>query len=125
MHPGDSDSVIPPSAWKKPSENKGNSTSSLLNILSRIIADPEIPPPPAASDAGMYSKTVQKYHTHILKHANAWSFDASNKGELLRALEEIAWIATIMYGICGSTAGSDADAFNADFFTYVFTNFDC
>jgi hypothetical protein len=63
----------------------------------------------------MYSKTVHDYGSYILQHTNAWSFDASNKGELLRALEEIAWVATIMYAVSGYV-GNNPEAFNADIY---------
>jgi hypothetical protein len=115
MHPGDSDPVIPASAWKTSGRDNDNSTSSLLSIFSRILTDPEISPSTAENEANMYSKTVHKYYAHILKHTDAWSFDASNKGELLRALEEIVWVATILYAVNGYT-GNDVDTFNADFF---------
>jgi hypothetical protein len=115
MHPGDSDPIIPASAWERPGRDKDNSTSSLLSIFSRIVNDPEIYSPTAADQLEIYGKTVHQFNTHILKHTNAWSFDASSGGELSRALEEIAWVATIMYAVCGFN-GNDVDAFNADFF---------
>jgi hypothetical protein len=116
VHPGESDAIIPLSAWKKSGRGNSNSTSSLLSVFSRILADPEIPPPKATNDADMYPEAIRQYSSHILKHMNAWSFDASNKEELLKAVEEIAWVVTIMYGVCGFTS-NDVNAFNADFFT--------
>lgn len=120
MHTGESDSIIHGSLWERSWRDKENSTSSLLSIFSRILADPEIRPPKAADHTTMYSQAVQKNSTHILKHTDAWSFNATNKGELSRALEEIAWVATIMYAVSGY-AGKDAETFNADIYWYVFT----
>lgn len=63
----------------------------------------------------MYTQTIRQHGQHILKHVNTWTPDLSTTEGLQRALEEVAWIVTLIYAVCGFT-NKDEGTFNADFF---------
>ncbi|XP_006457260.1 hypothetical protein AGABI2DRAFT_212589 [Agaricus bisporus var. bisporus H97] len=118
VHGATSTPILPPSLWKEPSsitQDIPNSTSNLLNILARIIADPEIAP--TQGDQAMYQEIVKTYSSPILKHVNSWMIDVSTKEGLRKILEEIAWFVSLIYAVPGYTTKSEEDGtFNADFF---------
>lgn len=119
VHGATSTPILPPSLWKEPSsitKDIPNSTSNLLNILARIIADPEIAP--TQGDQAMYQEIVKTYSSHILKHVNSWMIDVSTKEGLRKTLEEIAWFVSLIYAVPGYTNNKSEEdgTFNADFF---------
>lgn len=118
LHGASSISVIPPVWWKEGADDTRSDTipnSSLLNILARIIEDPEIIPKRGDDLLNAYSNTVNAYASKILKQVNSWNIDFSTKEGLRKGLEEIVWFVTIMYAVPGYT-GKDQEVYKADFF---------
>ncbi len=109
-------SVLTPESWfRGPIKPKSNSTPSALNILARFLADPEIPGVGARDEAAMYTGSVQQFGEKVLGHIESWSPDFSTKEGSQKALEEVAWIVTLMYAVGGATSKEDG-LLNADFF---------
>jgi hypothetical protein len=116
VHGAISAPIIPSHLWKQfPTETTPTSTSNLLNILARTIADKEIIAP-AQNDQALYSQIVQKYSSQILKHVDSWRIDVSTKEGLRKVLEEIAWFVSLIYAVPGDANKNHEEIFSADFF---------
>jgi len=108
-------SVLTSESWfRGPIKAKSNSTPSALNILARVIADPDIPGI-TRDDSNMYDNSVQRFGEKVLSHIESWSPDFSTKEGSRTALEEVIWVVTLMYAVGGSTRKEDG-LLNADFF---------
>jgi hypothetical protein len=114
VHGATSTPVIPSSLWKEFPNDTPKSTSNLLTILARTIADNEIAP--TQNDQAVYSQIVQTYSPQILKQVNSWKIDISTKEGLKRVLEEIAWFVSLIYAVPGYTNTNHEGIFSADFF---------
>lgn len=109
-------SVLIPESWFRGSIGvKPNPTPSALNILARILADPGIPGFSGEDGGDMYETSVKRSGGKLLDHIESWSPDFSTKEGSQKALEEVAYAVTLMYGAAGLTQKEDG-LFNADFF---------
>jgi len=109
-------SVLTPESWFRGSiKAKPNSTPSALNIFARVLADPEIPGIRSSDDVAFFKNSVQQFGDKVLGHIESWSPDLSTKEGLQKALEEVVWAVTLMYGVAGLSRKEDG-LFNADFF---------
>lgn len=96
-------------------------TGHSFSIVARMLEDPELAPGRAFElhpneedndDGGKLQETLEKAGEKILQYAQEWTINTEDKMELESKLEEIGWLATIMYGVGGLQPGK---GFNADF----------
>ncbi|KXN91317.1 Oxidoreductase AflY [Leucoagaricus sp. SymC.cos] len=111
--------LIPAHSFKETREVKPNATKSVLDILARVIADPEIGLETQPDQDRMYEAAVEKFAGKISKHVGAWTPELSSKEALRETLEEVVVFAVILYAVPGLTSRDKGD-FTADFFTMHF-----
>ncbi|KAF5347788.1 hypothetical protein D9756_010256 [Leucocoprinus leucothites] len=114
-------SPIIPASWfeKAPKAPKGNATSSVLSILSRVITDPDIDYKMPPNPMGMFKDVVKQYSTKIVEYVEAWTPDVSTKEGLQKTLEEVIFFVNLTYAVPG-LASKEEVSFNADFFAMHF-----
>ena len=60
---------------------------------------------------------VTSFGETLRAYAEMWAFDVADKEDVAKAVEELAWLNAIIYGVGGmSGRGDNEKAFNADFF---------
>ncbi len=86
-----------------------------FDILERILQDPELEAGKTCgyTDDAKFSKTVEKAGDRIRSYARLWMV---SKDSVPAKLEELAWLATLIFGLGGFRKGH---AFRCDFFLYV------
>lgn len=52
----------------------------------------------------------------ILKYAEMWTVNGEDQADVKKKLKELAWVATMIYGVAGYQEGKE---FKSDFFLYV------
>jgi hypothetical protein len=89
-----------------------------FTIVARMLGDPELAPRPEAIDfldetGAQLSIFLALKANAVRKHTQAWRAGVSNESQLRERVKELAYLATLFYGVSGwSTDGT----FRADFF---------
>jgi hypothetical protein len=86
--------------------------------MARMLKDPNLKIKKPEQAVGMYAQMNETHGDLILKYAEQWTLDTSNRKNLERGIEELIWMNAVIYSIGG---WSKTDGFKADFFLYVFT----
>ncbi|KAG8978358.1 hypothetical protein FRC05_010603 [Tulasnella sp. 425] len=96
-----------------PSAYTGGSHS--LDILHRMLQDPNLAAGKTCrQDSGSkFSDTLRAAGDKIREYAKMWQVDSES--EVPQKLEEVAWLATLVYGLGGWRKGKD---FRSDFFLF-------
>lgn len=114
------------------------SNAHSFTILKRVLEDSElgpgaacnIPKPNARGDENSTDggfpllAVLANKGDKILKYAEMWAVNGEDQADLKKKLEELAWVATMIYGVAGYQEGKE---FKSDFFLYViifFISFD-
>ncbi|KAL6310289.1 hypothetical protein BKA93DRAFT_721631 [Sparassis latifolia] len=94
-----------------------------LTILSRILRDPAfsstaIGLPVTDNSETPFQRVVRLRGEALVAHAEAWSVDGTSTEEVASKIEEIIWMNTIVYGVCGwgGRKTSANGKFKPDFF---------
>ena len=84
-----------------------------LSILHEMLNDPELTAgKPCSKDSeNKFSDTVRNVGDRIHKYASQWQVDTER--EVPEKIEELAWLATLVYGLGGWRKGKE---FRSDFF---------
>lgn len=109
-----------------------------FTILKRVLEDPELAPGAAciipkpgarnddsSDDGGFPMIAVLKNKGDvILKYSEMWTITGEDPVEVKEKLEELAWVATMIYGVAGLQDGKE---FTGDFFLYaqIFLRINC
>jgi hypothetical protein len=103
------------------SSQTSSKSTSLFDILASMQEDPALAAGVAQdmqtdvrTAARPLIQTVERAGERIRKHAEEWLVDGSDAEELAKKVEELSWIAVILYGVTGLQPGKQ---FKADFFT--------
>ena len=94
---------------------KPGSRLRALNILSLMLRDPRFGS--KVLDKCEYAAMLESHGEVINKYGELWECHIENQEDLEERVEELIWVATLMYGV-GSWDGNEAE-YRADFFTYV------
>ncbi|KXN91334.1 Oxidoreductase AflY [Leucoagaricus sp. SymC.cos] len=92
-----------------------------LTVLARVAEDSKLTLPSDLDELNIVENTVADHSDLIRDYAMQWSIDLSKAGEINRKVEELSWMAVVIYGIAGWTwaqqvkQGTEGN-FNADFF---------
>lgn len=73
-------------------------------------------------DRGFHLPTVllsSKRGNKILAYAEMWLVNGEDEDDVKKKLEELVWVATLLYGVSGYQGGKD---FKSDFFLYAITS---
>lgn len=104
-----------------PGPTPSNENVHALTILARVAADSKLSLPKDLDELNIVENTIAEHSDLIRDYAMQWTIDLSQPGEISRKVEELSWMAAIIYGIAGWTwaqqtkQGAEGD-FNADFF---------
>ncbi|KXN91318.1 Oxidoreductase AflY [Leucoagaricus sp. SymC.cos] len=118
VHQANGSRLIPPNWFKDTKEVRPNTTKSVIDVLARVITDPEIGFTTTPHLMSMYKQSVQNFAEKIVAHVEAWTPDLSEEG-LHKTLEEVVFFANLIYAIPGLVSKEEG-GFNADFFTMHF-----
>ena len=99
------------------SSAKGSGTDS-FTLLTRIAKDPALAPgtvykPGPEVSIASFAETVQNGGKLIWKYVEEWNLDVNDEKNLKSKLEELSWLATLIYGVGGFQVGKE---FKANFF---------
>jgi hypothetical protein len=93
-------------------------TLHALSILALVAKDERFEHIKSLSmdEADMW--TFIKSHDEALRaYAEMWAFDVADQEDVAKAVDELAWLNSIIYGVGGMSGRKDNEkAFNADFF---------
>ncbi|KAG1744959.1 uncharacterized protein EDB91DRAFT_169436 [Suillus paluster] len=113
VHPANVDVLLPPSCFGSPMKP---GTLHALSILALVAKDERFEHI-KVMDENMFTMTVSSHGEALRAYAEMWDFDVANKEDVAKAVEELAWLNSIIYGVGGVTGRKDTEkAFNADFF---------
>ncbi|KAG1764884.1 hypothetical protein EV702DRAFT_1204809 [Suillus placidus] len=111
VHPAKVHALLPPSYFSSPV--KAGSMHA-LSILALVAKDERFEDIKMTDESDTLTMTVSSHDEALRAYAEMWDFDVANKEDVAKAVEELAWLNSIIYGVGGMTV--KADTFNADFF---------
>ncbi|KAG2346149.1 hypothetical protein BDR05DRAFT_878666 [Suillus weaverae] len=111
VHPAKVHALLPPSYFSSPVKA---GTMHALSILALVAKDERFEHIKMTDESDMLTMTVSSRDEALRAYAEMWDFDVANKEDVAKAVEELAWLNSIIYGVGGMTAKTDT--FNADFF---------
>ncbi|KAG1869215.1 hypothetical protein C8R48DRAFT_597975 [Suillus tomentosus] len=109
VHPAKMHALLPPSDFSSPLKS---GTMHALSILALVAKDERFEHIKMMDDLDMLTMTVSSYDEALRAYAQMWEFDVANKEGVAKAVEELAWFNSIIYGV----GGIAKDTFSADFF---------
>ena len=86
-----------------------------FDIVARILKDDTFKPRDPADFLKHFPKILAEYSPTIRAHAEQWTVDLNQPGEVERKMEELIWLSSLFYGVGGLTP----NGFQADFFLCV------
>jgi hypothetical protein len=110
VHPVKVHALIPPSYLSSPVKS---GTMHALSILALVAKDERFEHIKPMDAAEMLAIIVSTHDEALRAYAEMWEFDVANKEGVAKAVEELAWLNSIIYGVGGA---SKDDKFYADFF---------
>ncbi|KIK43252.1 hypothetical protein CY34DRAFT_11849 [Suillus luteus UH-Slu-Lm8-n1] len=110
VHPVKVHALIPPSYFSSPVKS---GTMHALSILALVAKDERFEHIKLLDEADMLAVIVSSHDEALRAYAEMWDFDVANKEGVAKAVEELAWLNSIIYGVGGA---SKEDKFYADFF---------
>jgi hypothetical protein len=121
VHPVHFGPMIPESLFTSvlgaPNEARSDGSSvHAFTVVARILADPRFAIP--GTNVVDALPKLLKLHAAFAEHVNQWTVDvkklATDPKEIDRKIEELQWMNTIFYAVCGYKNLKE-DKFNADF----------
>ncbi|KAG0704107.1 hypothetical protein DFH29DRAFT_997994 [Suillus ampliporus] len=113
IHPTTVQALLPPSYFSSPMKA---GTLHALSILALVAKDERFDHI-KMTDRDMFTMIVSSQGEALRTYAEMWDFDVANKDDVAKAVEELAWLNSIIYGVGGVTGKKDnKKAFSADFF---------
>ncbi|KAG6330102.1 hypothetical protein ID866_8987 [Astraeus odoratus] len=109
--PGLLDRVWFQDAISKP-DSKGGSRSA-LTILSLLACDPRLSNIKEIENGIIFLTAVKEYGPIIREYVEMWKLDVTSDAGIAEAVEELAWVNSMIYGVSGHISDQ---RFNADFF---------
>ncbi|KAG2072551.1 hypothetical protein BDR04DRAFT_1074096 [Suillus decipiens] len=109
IHPASVHALLPLSSWNSPIKP---GTIRALSILALVANDERFEHIKMTDELDMLATTVSSYDEPLRAYAEMWDFDVASKEGVAKAVEELAWLNSIIYGV----GGASGDKFNADFF---------
>ncbi|KAG2121596.1 hypothetical protein DEU56DRAFT_984296 [Suillus clintonianus] len=114
VHPAKVHALLPPSYFSSPMKA---GTLHALSILALVAKDERFEHIKKSDEADMLTMIVSSHNEALRAFAEMWDFDVSNKEGVAKAVEELVWLNSIIYGVGGMTGKRDTKkVFNADFF---------
>ncbi|KZV81188.1 hypothetical protein EXIGLDRAFT_628822, partial [Exidia glandulosa HHB12029] len=106
--------LMPPEFFR--SSTPAASGTHSFTILARMLKDPKLAPGVVvqSKSGSKFADTLKKEGALIRAYADEWVGDVSSAEELKVKIEELSWLAVLIYGVGG---WSKAHGFRADFFT--------
>jgi hypothetical protein len=86
-----------------------------FDIVARILKDEKFNHRAPADFIKQLMETLVEYFPMVREHAEQWTIDLNQPGEVKRKMEELVWLSTLVYGVGGSTP----NGFQSDFFLCV------
>jgi hypothetical protein len=84
-----------------------------LSILALVAEDERFEHIKMTGGSDMLAMIVSSHDEALRAYAEMWDFDVANKEGVEKAVEELAWLNSMIYGVGGAVK---KDVFNADFF---------
>lgn len=133
MHPLEVLDYVSPERYRTPEDEftltlaQRNSRPSILTILGRIQADDSLSPGALVLTTQADSTNGFDYYCQVgglrcealASHTQDWEVDARDVQEVSRAIEELSFLSTLLYGVCGWDAHRGRQMspnFKADFY---------
>jgi hypothetical protein len=111
VHSANLHALLPPSYFSSPMKS---GTMHALSILALVAKDERFKEIKTKDGLDMFAMTVSSYGEAIRAYAEMWDFDVANKEDVAKAVEELAWLNSIIYGVGGVAV--EKEEFRADFF---------
>ncbi|KAF8554274.1 hypothetical protein OG21DRAFT_1112733 [Imleria badia] len=83
-----------------------------FDIAARILKDDGIKRREPADFLKHFAEILAEYSSAIKEHAEEWTIDLNQPGEVERKMEELVWLSSLIYGVGGLTP----NGFKSDFF---------
>ncbi|KAF8551785.1 hypothetical protein OG21DRAFT_1512319 [Imleria badia] len=83
-----------------------------FDIVARILKDDTFEHRDPTDPLDPFSEILAEYSPTIKGHAEQWSVDLNQTGEVERKMEELVWLSSLIYGVGGLTP----NGFKSDFF---------
>ncbi|KAG0704109.1 hypothetical protein DFH29DRAFT_802401 [Suillus ampliporus] len=113
VHPATVQALLPPSYFSSPMKA---GTLHALSILALVAKDERFEHIKMTHE-DMLTTIVSSQGEALRTYAEMWDFGVANKDDVAKAVEELAWLNSIIYGVGGVTGRkNNKKAFNADFF---------
>ena len=90
-----------------------------FDIAARILKDDRLNRKASADYAKQFNEILAEYSPTIREHAEQWTVDLNQPGEVGRKIEELVWLCSLVYGVGGVTPNGH----QSDFFLYVTRSF--
>ncbi|KAG1880778.1 hypothetical protein F4604DRAFT_486260 [Suillus subluteus] len=111
VHPAKVHALLPPSYFSSPMKS---GTMHALSILALVANDERFEHIKTMDEIDMFTTTVSSHDEELRAYAEMWYFDVAHKEDVAKAVEELAWLNSIIYGVGGASVKKDK--FHADFF---------
>ena len=86
-----------------------------FDIVARILKDDRFNYRAPVDFISQFMKILFEYSPTVREHAEQWTVDLNQPGEVERKMEELVWLSSLVYGVGGSTP----NGFQSDFFLCV------
>ncbi len=96
----------------------GKKGTHAFDVLARVLNDDTLKIPLASDLPANFETTISTKGEALFRYTNQWTLHLSDPKELRRKIEELQWMNTIIYTVCGSRPGK---RFHADFVLCVLT----
>ncbi|KAF8998406.1 hypothetical protein BDQ17DRAFT_1428492 [Cyathus striatus] len=113
-----SDGREPQNNEAKINSTEGEKRGHALTILQRILSSSTIVPPKGLKDEReIFVWTISNHGEAIASIVSKWNPDTNTSSGTRKAIEEIVWVACLVYGVGGWTGRDKVNGvFNADFY---------
>jgi hypothetical protein len=113
VHPAQGHELLPPSYFSSPMKP---GCLHALSILALVAKDEQFGHIKNMDETDMWT-FITSHDEALRTYAEMWAFDVADKEDVAKAVEELAWFNSIIYGVGGMSGRKDDEsAFNADFF---------
>ncbi|KAI9463453.1 hypothetical protein HD554DRAFT_1313829 [Boletus coccyginus] len=83
-----------------------------FDVVARILKDNRFNPRAPKGSIARFVELFNEYSPTVREHAEKWTIDLDQPGEVERKMEELVWLGTLVYGVGGWTP----NGFQSDFF---------
>ena len=86
-----------------------------FDIVAHILKDDGLSHTAHADFVEQFGEIIAQYSPFIKEHAEKWTVDLTQPGEIERKVEELIWLSSLLYG----AGGLAPNGFQSDFFLCV------